>query len=112
MSIEVACIPVTPEELVSGGWGKAPAVAVAKVENGIIVDWRVEMVRWDELHDSGSEGSHHAMIVRFLTGNGVTLVVANHMGLPMQNTVGKLGIRVVLDATGDARRAVLEAASS
>jgi predicted Fe-Mo cluster-binding NifX family protein len=112
MSIEVACIPVTPAETVSGGWGKAPAVAVAKVQDGGIISWRIENVGWDALHDSGTEGSHHATIVRFLTENGVTIVVANHMGPPMQNTLAKMGIRVVLDATGDARRAILEAIAS
>jgi predicted Fe-Mo cluster-binding NifX family protein len=112
MSIEVACIPVTPAETVSGGWGKAPAVAVAKVDDGAIIDWRIENVGWDTLHDSGTEGSHHAMIVRFLMENGVTIVVANHMGPPMQNTLAKMGIRVALDATGDARRAIQDAIAS
>jgi len=107
MSVVIACVPVTSDETVSGGWGKAPAVAVATVDDGAIVDWRVESVGWDALHDSGTEGSHHARITRFLTDNGVTLVVAGHMGPPMQNTLAKLNIRVVLNASGDARTAVL-----
>ena len=109
MSIEVACTPVTPEENVAGGWGKAPAVAVAKVVEGTIADWRIENVGWDALHDSGTEGSHHARITRFLLDNSVTLVVAGHMGPPMQNTLAKLDIRVVLNASGDARGAIIAA---
>jgi predicted Fe-Mo cluster-binding NifX family protein len=112
MTVEIACSPITPDGQVAGGWGKATAVAVASVEDGSIVRWRIEQVGWDELHDSGTEGSHHARIVRFLTDNRVTLVVAGHMGAPMQSTVAKLGIRVVLDAAGDARRAILEAATA
>ena len=111
MSTEIACIPVTPEGLVAHGWGKAPAVAVAKVEDGTISDWRAVNVGWDVLHDS-AEGNHHARIVRFLRDNEVTLAVAGHMGQPMQEMLGKLGVRVALGFEGDARTAVLSALTS
>ena len=45
----------------------------------------------------------------FLMDNAVTVVVAGHMGPPMQNTLAKLDIRVVLNASGDARGAVIAA---
>ena len=112
MSNDVACIAVTSDGQVSGGWGKTPAVAVASVKDGSIVDWRVETVRWNELHDVGAEGAHHARIVRFLLDNDVTVVVAGHMGEPMQTTIGKLGVRVVLGVEGDARTAAQVAAQS
>jgi predicted Fe-Mo cluster-binding NifX family protein len=111
MSVEIVCIPVTPDQGVAHGWGKAPAVALAQVVDGSIVDWSTKDVRWDELHDAGPEGAHHARIVRFLQDNAVGVVVAEHMGEPMQNTLAKLGVRVVLGAHGDARTAVIEAAS-
>ncbi len=106
MSFEVACTPITSEETVAGGWGKASVVAIARIENRVIVDWRTEKVGWDALHDAGSEGGHHARIARFLIDNRVTLVAAAHMGEAMQRTLNKLGIRVVLGASGDARAAV------
>lgn len=109
MGTEIACIPVGPDGQVAHGWGRAAVVAVARIDDGVVSDWRTENVGWDVLHDEGPEGSHHARIVRFLQGNAVTLVVAGHMGEPMQNTLAKLGIRVVLGAHGDARDAVATA---
>jgi predicted Fe-Mo cluster-binding NifX family protein len=108
VAVIVACVPVTPEGEVDRRWGKAPAVALAVVTDGGVGEWRREDVRWDELHDSG-EGNHHARIVRFLRDNGVTLVVAGHMGAAMQEMLRKLGVRVVLGADGDARAAILAA---
>ncbi|MBK9739793.1 MAG: hypothetical protein IPO93_09820 [Actinobacteria bacterium] len=110
MSTEFACIPITPDGQVGGGWGKASTVAVAEVVDGAIVDWRTHEVGWDLLHDAG-EGSHHARIVRFLGDNTITVVVAEHMGEPMQNMLAKLGLRVVLGAAGDARVAIVGAMS-
>ena len=106
MSKDYACIPITHDHQVGHGWGKAPTVAIAEIESGAILSWRVEEVGWDVLHDSG-EGNHHARVVRFIRDNAVTLVVAQHMGEPMQNMLTKLGVRVALGAAGDARTAVL-----
>jgi predicted Fe-Mo cluster-binding NifX family protein len=111
MTTQIACIPVTADDQVAHGWGKAPAVAVVEITDGAITAWRVEQVGWDVLHDSG-EGNHHARVVRFLQENNVTLVAAQHMGDPMVNTLTKLGVHVVLGADGDARAAVVSAASS
>ena len=101
------CIPVTPEGSVGGGWGRAARVAVARVDGGRIVGWTEVDVRWDALHDEGTEGGHHARIARFLIDQGVQVVVAGHMGPPMATMLERMGIAVHLDATGDARSAVL-----
>jgi predicted Fe-Mo cluster-binding NifX family protein len=110
MGTEIACIPVTTDGQVAHGWGKAAVVAIARIEEGVITDWRTENVGWGVLHDDPA-GNHHARIVRFLRDNEVTLVVAAHMGEPMQNTLTKLGVRVVMGASGDARAALIEAAA-
>ena len=104
----IVCVPVSGDQVV-GGWGKAQRVAVASVDQGEIESWEEIDVRWDLSHDEGTEGSHHARIVRFLREHGVQVVVTHHMGAPMANTIDKLGIRVVRDVEGDARTAVLAA---
>lgn len=105
----VVCIPVASDGTVEHRWGRAPHVAVATVRGSEIVDWTEHAVRWDVLHDTGSEGSHHARVIRFLRENGVTAVVASHMGPPMATSITKLGLALHLGATGDARQAVLHA---
>jgi predicted Fe-Mo cluster-binding NifX family protein len=111
MSTDTVCMPVTSDERVGRGWGKAGLVAVAEVQDHVILSWRVEPVGWDVLHDAAGEGSHHARVVRFLQDNGITVAVAEHMGEPMQNMLTKVGIRVVLGAGGDARSAIISATS-
>lgn len=106
----VICVPVTPEGKVDGGFGRAPRVAVIRVEGGEAVAADVHDVRWDELHDTGPEGSHHARIARFLIDNNVQGVAAEHVGPPMQNTMAKMGIRVWLGASGDARDVAIRVA--
>ncbi|HEY3549402.1 MAG TPA: NifB/NifX family molybdenum-iron cluster-binding protein [Propionicimonas sp.] len=107
----IVCVVVNESGEVGGGWGKARRVALATVAEGAVTDWREVDVRWDEAHDQGPEGSHHARIVRFLRENDVEVAVAGHMGPPMQNTLTKLGLRVVLGVTGDARAAAVAAAA-
>ncbi|MBU4213539.1 MAG: NifB/NifX family molybdenum-iron cluster-binding protein [Actinobacteria bacterium] len=94
---------------VGAGWGRAHDVAIAQVSDGQVVDWQEHEVAWDESHGQGTEGSHHARIVRFCREHGVQVVVTGHMGPPMQNTLDKLGARVVLGLTGDAREAAVRA---
>lgn len=96
---------------VGAGWGKAHRVAVAQVADGVLVGWSEHEVAWDVSHDLGAEGSHHARIVRFCREQGVQVVVTGHMGPPMQNTLVKLGCRLVLGLTGDARTAAVTAAA-
>ncbi len=107
----VICVPVTPDGMVDGGFGRAPRVAVFRIEAGEVATATVHDVRWDELHDTGPEGSHHARIARFLIDNGVEGVAAGHVGPPMQHTMAKMGIRVWLGAAGEARAAAVAAAT-
>ena len=106
------CIPVTTEGTVAHGWGRAPRVALAQVSDGRIESWTEEDVRWDVLHDEGTEGSHHARIARFLLDHDVSVVVAEHMGPGMSRMLSTIGIRAVLGAEGDARAAVSAAHQS
>lgn len=105
----IVCVPVTIDGQIAAGWGRAPAVAVATVSGGTIGDWAVHDVRWDEAHDTGTEGSHHARIARFLRDQQVQRVVAGHMGEPMVRMLGSMHVDVTLEAAGDARAAVLAA---
>jgi len=103
----IVCVPVTETGEVGGGWGRAPRVAVARLEGGLIVDWVEHDVAWDVLHDVGTEGGHHARVARFLQDNGVEVVIAGHMGPPMVQMLGKMRIVARMGAAGDARAAVL-----
>jgi predicted Fe-Mo cluster-binding NifX family protein len=86
-------------------------VAVAEVRDGSIKTWTEHEVRWDALHDVGTEGGHHARVATFLKDHGVEVVVAGHMGAPMQQMLMKLRIVARLGVAGDAREAVLAQAS-
>lgn len=100
-------IPVTADGHVEPRWGRAPMVAVATREDDQrISDWVVHQVGWDVAHDEGTEGSHHARIVRFLRENEVDAVVVDHMGAGMQHTLGKMGIPILPALSDDSRRAV------
>ena len=99
-------IPVTPDGAVDPRFGKAESVAIVDVTDGAITDWTVYNVGWDVLHDEGTEGSHHARIVRFVREHEVTHVVTAGMGAPMQNTLGKMGIVILTAMMRDARAAV------
>jgi predicted Fe-Mo cluster-binding NifX family protein len=107
----VICVPVTPDGAVDTSWGRAARVAVIRVEDGAIVADEVHPVAWDSLHDTGTEGSHHARVARFLQDQGVEVVVAGHMGQPMVHMLGQMGIQARLGATGDARAVALTVAS-
>jgi predicted Fe-Mo cluster-binding NifX family protein len=102
----IVCVPVTPDGLVDSSWGRAPRVAVARVEDGTITAWDEHAVAWDVLHDVGTEGGHHARVATFLADNKVDVVVAGHMGPPMVQMLGKLRIVARMGAQGDARVAV------
>lgn len=103
------CIPVTTEGLIDPRWGRADRVAITEVTAGRIGAWHEYEVRWDSLHDAGTEGSHHARVARFLQEHQVQAVVANHMGEPMVHMLERMGVKVWLGAAGDARAAALKA---
>jgi predicted Fe-Mo cluster-binding NifX family protein len=105
------CIPITADRQVAGSWGRAERIAVVTVADDRPVEWVEHDVAWDRLHDEGTEGAHHARVARFLREQRVDVVVAAHMGPPMQNMIGKLGIRSLLGGRGDATAAVLAAAA-
>lgn len=106
----IACVPVTDDGTVAGGWGRARRVAVAAVTDGRITQWQELDVAWDVLHDEGSEGSHHARVARFLREHQAEVVVTGHLGPGMERMLGSMGVRVVQQAHGDARAAVLAVA--
>jgi predicted Fe-Mo cluster-binding NifX family protein len=106
------CIPVAAGRQVAGSWGRAERLAVVSVAAGRPVEWVEHDVAWDRLHDEGTEGSHHARVARFLREQQVDVVVAAHMGAPMQHMLAKLGIRCLLGARGDATAAVVAAATA
>jgi predicted Fe-Mo cluster-binding NifX family protein len=104
------CVPVTQAGTVDPRWGRADRVAVAEVSDGRLTGWEEFHVQWGDLHDSGTEGSHHARVVRFLRDQHVEVVVADHMGAGMMHVMERMGIKVFLGGSGDARTAVLAAA--
>jgi predicted Fe-Mo cluster-binding NifX family protein len=103
----IACIPVLPDGEVAAGWGRARRVAVAAVAEDRIASWEEAEVGWDVLHDEGTEGSHHALVARFLREHHVEVVITEHLGAGMARMIGSMGIRLVQGAHGDARDAVL-----
>jgi predicted Fe-Mo cluster-binding NifX family protein len=105
----VVCVPVTKEGLIDPRWGRANRMAITEVSGGGIGAWHEYDVRWDALHDAGTEGSHHARVARFLQDHHVQSVVANHMGEPMVHMLERMGVKVWLGAVGDAREAAVRA---
>jgi predicted Fe-Mo cluster-binding NifX family protein len=103
--VATLCVPITPGGEVDPGWGRAEYVAVAELDATGVHDWREHHVRWGELHEASAEGSHHALIARFLREHGVSIVLAGHMGPPMQAVLEKMGVTVRLGMSGDARAA-------
>ena len=103
---------VDPEGSVAHSWGRAPAVAVARVEDGQILGWAEHPVGWDALHDEGTHGSHHARVVTFLRDNEVEVVLVDHVGDGMRRMLPSMGVRLIEGIQGDARQAMLAAASS
>ena len=102
----VVCVPVTSEGWIDPRWGRADRVAVAEVRDGALEGWQEFQVSWGDLHDAGTEGSHHARVARFLREHRVEVVVASHMGDGMLRMLGTMGLQVRLGAAGDARAAV------
>ncbi|MCE1178364.1 MAG: hypothetical protein LWW86_04960 [Micrococcales bacterium] len=104
-------IPVTEDGQVDHRWGRAARVAVAAVEDGAVTSWTEHAVGWDVAHDEGTEGSHHARIVRFLREHQITHVMADHMGQGMVHTISRMGLPIARPTSPDAREAVAAYAS-
>jgi predicted Fe-Mo cluster-binding NifX family protein len=107
----VVCVPIAPDGTIDPRWGRAARVAVARVGSAAVGDWEEFDVRWDEVHDEGTEGGHHARIARFLQDHAVDTVLAGHMGQGMLEMLPKMGVTLWLGASGDARAAVAAVAS-
>ena len=60
------CVPITESGEIDGHWGRAPRVAIADVEGGVVKSWQEFEVGWGDLHETDTEGGHHARIARFL----------------------------------------------
>ncbi len=103
----IICVPITKDGMVDPRWGRADWIAVAEVIDGKIADWQEIEVSWSRLHDEGTPGSHHARVVRFLREHHVEAVVANHIGDGMVKMLDTMALPVHLDASGDARTAIL-----
>lgn len=106
----IVCTTLGPDGVVGGGLGRASHVALASVDDGQVTSWDEIEVGWDRLHGEGSEGSHHARIVKFLREHDVNVVVAKGIGEGMQRVLGNMGIQMALGLQGDARQAVTQAA--
>jgi predicted Fe-Mo cluster-binding NifX family protein len=105
----VICIPLAEDGHVDPRWGRANRVAIAQVTVAGIAAWQEHEVGWNELHDAGTEGSHHARVATFLREHHVEAVVAGHMGPPMVHMLELMRVKVWLGAHGDAGEAALEA---
>ncbi len=103
----IVCVPVTSDGQVDPRWGRAQRIAVAQVANGEVEAWQEIEVGWDQLHDEGSSAQHHARVARFLLQNHIEGVVVNHVGEGMVRMLATMKLPLFLDASGDARAAVL-----
>ena len=101
----VVCVPVAGEGLIGPRWGRAERVAIVELAGRNILHWREHEVGWNTLHDTVTEGSHHARVARFLRDHRVDAVIARHMGADMAHMLERMGIRVHLGAGGSAREA-------
>lgn len=105
----VAAVAVDEDGNVDAHWGRARRLAVAEVSEGVLARWEENDVNWDALHETDSERAHHARVARYLKQQGVTVVVAFHMGRGMREVLERMGVTIRLGASGDARQAVLSA---
>jgi predicted Fe-Mo cluster-binding NifX family protein len=105
----IICLPVTAAGQIGQSWGRADRVAIAEVGDSGISRWEEFEVGWNQTHDAVEHSQHHERIARFLTDHHVACVVAGHMGPPMQQMLGEMGISVQLGAAGEARSAAVSA---
>lgn len=105
----IVATPVTPDGNSAHAWGKAHWIGVAEVTDGAITAWEIHEVGWDVLHDEGTEGSHHARVVRFLQDQGIAAVVVDHVGAGMFRMLTTMGIPILQASLGDAQTSILAA---
>lgn len=105
----IIATPVTEDGRSAAAWGRAHWIGVAEVTDGAVRAWSIHEVGWDESHDEGAHGSHHARIVRFLKEQGIEAVVVDHMGEGMVRVMNSMGIPILPASPGDAQSSVLAA---
>lgn len=105
----IVATPVNEDGQSAAAWGKAHWIGVADVIDGSVRSWQIHEVGWDESHDEGTHGSHHARIVRFLKEQGITVVVVEHMGPGMVQVTEKMGIPLLPASAGHAHASILAA---
>lgn len=105
----IVCVPITSDGQVDHRWGRADWIAVANINDGEIENWQEFEVSWSRLHDDGTPARHHARVARFLRESHVDAVIAHHVGEGMVRMLNTMGLPMYLEATGDARAAVLAA---
>jgi predicted Fe-Mo cluster-binding NifX family protein len=108
----IVATPVTADGQSAAAWGRAHWIGVAEVADGSVRAWQVHEVGWDESHDEGSHGSHHARIVRFLKEQAIDAVVVDHMGPGMVQVMQTMRIPVLPASPGDAQASIVAALAS
>ncbi len=101
--------PVDAEGHSAAAWGRAHWVAVAEVSEDALTGWQVHEVSWDDLHDAGTHGAHHARVVTFLKEQGIEAIVVDHVGEGMQRMLATMSIPMLPASVGDAKLSVLRA---
>jgi len=107
----IIATPVDAAGQSAHAWGRAHWVAVAEVTD-TITSWDVHEVSWDDLHDSGTHGSHHARVVSFLKDHGIQAIVVDHVGEGMARMLDTMNIPLLPASAGDAKESVLHAVRS
>jgi predicted Fe-Mo cluster-binding NifX family protein len=102
----IICAPVTRDGNIDPRWGRADWIVIAEILDGEIKSWQEIEVSWSTLHDEGTDGSHHARVVKFLKDQNIESIVANHMGDGMTRMLETMKISVHLGAAGDSRTAI------
>lgn len=103
----IVATPIQADGTTGPAWGRAHWVAVADVgEGGAVTSWQVYEVDWDGLHDSVTEGSHHARVATFLGTHQVRAVVVDHVGPGMVRMLDSMGIAILDARPGDAHASV------
>jgi predicted Fe-Mo cluster-binding NifX family protein len=108
----IVATPVTQDGQSAAAWGKAHWIGVADVADGNVRSWQVHEVAWDESHDTGTHGSHHARIVRFLKEHDIQAVVVDHMGPGMVQVMEAMHIPLLPARPGDAIASILAAVAT
>lgn len=108
----IVATPVTVDGRSAPAWGHAHWIGVAEVTGPRITSWTIHEVGWDEAHDSGTHGAHHARIVRFLKDEGIETVVVDHLGPGMVQVLETMGIPTLPATPGDARESILAAVAA